>query len=939
MAAKPIKIAIVANARQAAKEVDGFAGGLRSKLGKVAKWGAVGVAGVGAAAIGVGKQLASAASDAEQSLGATETVFGKYADKVIGHSKRAAENIGLSANEYRELSNVTGALLNGAGLPMKDLAGLTDDLNTRAADMAATFGGTTAEAVEAISSLMKGAGDPIEKYGVSIRQSDVNARLAAKGQDKLTGAQRKQAEMQARVDLLMENTSKTQGQFKRESKTLAGQQQRLTATVDNLKASLGARLLPVLVAVFEWINDTAIPKAKELAGEMRDRLTPYVDKAREGFQKLMDRLEPLGKWLKENPDLIKGAAIALGIAAGAVALFAGAMAILAVVTSPITLIVVAIAAIGGAVYYAYRNSQTFRDALAKVGEIATSVFAWLRDNVGPILTAMGEYFRAAFDRVKSVVTTALDIIKRLWNTHGSTILKFITNTFDNIKGAVEGALDIVQGIIETVTGVIRGDWRKAWDGIKKILSGAWKVITSVVKQAGNIIKTLLSLAWDTVKSLTSKAWDAVKSAVSRGVETMLTKVREIPGKVKGALSDAKEWLKEAGKDVIRGLGLGIEDMKDWIRDQVNKISGWVPKWVKKKLGIASPSKVMRRLARWIPAGMARGIQDGEKGVQKALDKVTKRIAKALDKRYDGKKLAAATKSVMKGLRDEYKALVKNARQHDKVSKKIANARAALKEARKAAREYAASIKASIVDSANITGLDEGHMGSPGAMVDQLRDRVARAERYAELIEQLRGKVNKTTLDQLLAAGVDGGLAAAEALAAGGNATIAEVNALMARLNKTGQALGNNLADQFHGAGIKAAEGLLKGLLKDQKKIEQAAKRLAKALAKAVRKELKIKSPSRVFRDLGTMTTDGLVIGLDEHRVAKAGRSLANGLEDGFGRPTLAAATALNGTGANGAQAPLKVEIHLTADQVSQIERGRRITADVSAYQRAGGRVA
>lgn len=170
------------------------------KLGSGIKAGLAGAAIAGTAAlVKLGKDAVGSASAAQQSLGATESVFGRYADTVIRRSGQAADAVGLSANEYRELSNVTGAMLASAGTPLKTVATLTDQLNRRAADMAATFGGTTREAVEAVSSLLRGETDPIERYGVAIKQSDVNARLAAQGLDQLVGSALKQAEQQVRL--------------------------------------------------------------------------------------------------------------------------------------------------------------------------------------------------------------------------------------------------------------------------------------------------------------------------------------------------------------------------------------------------------------------------------------------------------------------------------------------------------------------------------------------------------------------------------------------------------------------------------------------------------------------------------------------------------------------------------------------------------------------
>src|SRR5690606_6310929 len=59
--------------------------------------------------------------------------------------------------------------------------------------------------------------------------------------------------------MLNEQTADAQGQFARESGTAAGQQQRLAAQVENLKVSLGQKLLPIFTKVMQFITGTVVP--------------------------------------------------------------------------------------------------------------------------------------------------------------------------------------------------------------------------------------------------------------------------------------------------------------------------------------------------------------------------------------------------------------------------------------------------------------------------------------------------------------------------------------------------------------------------------------------------------------------------------------------------------------------------------------------------------
>jgi hypothetical protein len=199
------------------------------------------------------------ASNLQQSIGAVDQVFGDSAGKITDWSNKAADAAGLSRNAVNEAAASMGAQLTGMGFSTDQAADSVINIQQRAADMAATFGGTTAEAIAAVGSLMRGERDPIEKYGVSLKQSDINARLAAEGLDGLTGEARKQAEAQVALNMFMEQTNKTQGQFARESDSMAGAQQRASAKFENASAKLGNVLLPILANVMGFIADVAIP--------------------------------------------------------------------------------------------------------------------------------------------------------------------------------------------------------------------------------------------------------------------------------------------------------------------------------------------------------------------------------------------------------------------------------------------------------------------------------------------------------------------------------------------------------------------------------------------------------------------------------------------------------------------------------------------------------
>lgn len=226
---------------QAGKGLDNF----EKKVGKASKVAAV----AGGAVLGLGAKAISAASDLEQASGAVESIFKGQSAAVDELGRNASRAVGLSNSAYSQTAAVLGAQLQNLGVSQNELVGTTDNLISLGADLAATFGGTTQDAVNALSAAFRGERDPIEKYGVTIKQTQVNAWLAANGLSGLEGQAKTTAEAQATLALITEQTADAHGQFAREAGTVAHQQQVAKASYEDSAAAIGKGLLPVMAAL------------------------------------------------------------------------------------------------------------------------------------------------------------------------------------------------------------------------------------------------------------------------------------------------------------------------------------------------------------------------------------------------------------------------------------------------------------------------------------------------------------------------------------------------------------------------------------------------------------------------------------------------------------------------------------------------------------------
>ncbi len=527
---------------------------------------------------------------------------------------------------------------------------------------------------------------------------------------------------------------------------------------------------------------------------------------------------------------------------------------------------------------------------------------------------------AAWEAIKDIVSGAVQAvwgaiqvwlnvgILGLFKQGGKLLLASWKGAWDLIKGAAEGALAGARGLIEkglsaigtAIVNAVKGFVTK-WTGLgTDLVSGArsmWSSVASAVsKGIGDVVTFVSGLPGKVIGALGDLAGLLVSKGVAliqgllKGITTKATEamsfLRGLPAKAVAAIGGLSDLLVNAGRALIQGLINGVTEKWNELKSLVSGMGGWI---ADHKGPLSKDLKLLRPAGIAIMQGLKDGLMSGSEGVKSYLDDLTNRIGKALDKRYDGKALKQHTAAVMKSLSDEYAAVEKVGQRYARWKDHLEAAKAKLAEI----KDFVHGIEGQFKDFGNVVGTGERTItvkiaavdenGNPilddqgnqtyteeqkqvaanaQTIIEDLQAKAAKAEQFKKTIADLAAAgLNDTTIQQLLAAGVDAGLATAQAIAAGGVGAIQQINALTQQIADAGVDTGNIAAKEFYGSGIKAAQGLIDGLKEKEPEIAAIANRLARRLAKAIRKALKIKSPSQVFAEIGRLTAAGLAEGI------------------------------------------------------------------------------
>lgn len=441
-----LAVRVIADGKQARAELDQTAGSVDKFSTRTsrsaAKFRPAAAATFAAVAL-LANSARKSASDLQQSTGAVQSVFGRYARDIQKQARGAATSVGLSTSSYQQMAAVLGSQLKNLGTPMTQVTGLTQDLVSRGADLAATFGGTTADAVEAIGSLLRGERDPIERYGVSITQASIDAYEAAHGLGKLTGAAKKQADATATLALLTKQTADAHGQFAREARTAAGAQEIANAKIENAKAKFGTALLPAVAAVTGALGS--------FFGMLSGHTTTV--------QILVAVITALAAAVLLVSVYTKVAEAVTKIWAATQAVFNAIMA-----ANPIVLVILAIVALVAAVVLAYNKFAWFRDLVQNVWSVIRNVAA-----------AIGNAFAVAYRSVAHWLGAAIDFVAALPGRIASFAGDMLKAGARLIKGMFDGILNAAKGAAGFAGDMVKAIINALAEGINRVLHLPWVI--------------------------------------------------------------------------------------------------------------------------------------------------------------------------------------------------------------------------------------------------------------------------------------------------------------------------------------------------------------------------------------------------------------------------------------------------------------------------------
>lgn len=254
--------------QQATGEAETFAQRAQNMGKQAMQTGAMLSVGLGLPIVAVGKKALDAASDLNESMSKSNTVFANNAKAIEKWATVAADSIGMSKQQALEAVSTYGAMLKSMGLTEDAAAGMSKKMVTLAADLGSFHNKSVDETTRALRGALSGEYESLKSMGIVMNEAGIQAEAMAMGISDGVGPMDAATKAQAAMSLVTRLAGDANGDYARTQDGAANSTKKAKAKFDDAAAALGTALLPVLLEVLKVITPL-LEKFSEMSPTMK----------------------------------------------------------------------------------------------------------------------------------------------------------------------------------------------------------------------------------------------------------------------------------------------------------------------------------------------------------------------------------------------------------------------------------------------------------------------------------------------------------------------------------------------------------------------------------------------------------------------------------------------------------------------------------------------
>lgn len=324
-----------------------------------------------------------------------------------------------------------------------------------------------------------------------------------------------------------------------------------------------------------------------------------------------------------------------------------------------------------------RLSETWSNIQLGVSEWWESIKQTFNTKIDEIITKVIEWVDGIKLKAEEIKQGFVDAIIGYFGTMPTSIAEFLGLVIGDIIGWVAlmimKAYEVGSNFINTIiqwfsqlperVGIwVTNTYNRVTTWVSNMISKAIEVgsnfLTSVVnffQQLPGRVATFITQTYNRVTTWASNMWSKAKETGSRFITNIVNFFQQLPGRIQtwltNTISNVSSFVRNMGskaleagrlfmrnivnetrkipsrmmgigRDIVRGVWNGIKSMSSWFSSQVSSFFTGMVNGVKRRLGIKSPSRVMRdEIGLMIVKGLGIGIDRNDKKAIKPMKRM------------------------------------------------------------------------------------------------------------------------------------------------------------------------------------------------------------------------------------------------------------------------------------------------------------------------------
>lgn len=250
----------------------------------------------------------------------------------------------------------------------------------------------------------------------------------------------------------------------------------------------------------------------------------------------------------------------------------------------------------------------FMTIVEAIPQIVVALVQALPQIIEAIVTGLAGFGQALFDTIIKAIPFVLD-----WTS------QMVSKMKQAAQDMIKAFADFLQKLPSRMMGVIS-------PAIDAVVTWGGNLVSKVKEAASNFVNNFVDGVKDIGQKMLGKINGAIDAVVTWG-GNLASKGAEAASKLFNAVVDGVSGIPNhmltLGRDIVTGIWNGIAGGVGWLYDRVTGFANGLVNKFKSAFDSHSPSKLMaKEVGRWIPAGIAQGIEDNADVVDKAIKSIS-----------------------------------------------------------------------------------------------------------------------------------------------------------------------------------------------------------------------------------------------------------------------------------------------------------------------------